>query len=293
MTATTSVTITGTGVPHVAPGRAGPGVLVRSGDVALQFDAGRATTLRLAEAGTPPHALTALFLTHHHSDHMTGVVDVVFTRWLMSQGRHTPLPIVAPKGGAERYLSRMLEPWEEDIDVRMTHVGREDRPDPELVPFEVSAQGLQLVWDKEGVRVHAGAVHHEPVEPAVGYRIETDDGVVAISGDTRVCDELETLARGADVFVCEAFRRETLARFIDAIPQLEFISKYHADTVELGGLAERAGIGVLVLTHLIPTPSDADGVRGFEDDVRRGGYTGELIVAEDLTTVTLPSRRQA
>jgi hypothetical protein len=48
---TTTVTITGTGVPHLAPGRAGPGVPIEHGDVRLQFDAGRATALRLTEAG--------------------------------------------------------------------------------------------------------------------------------------------------------------------------------------------------------------------------------------------------
>jgi ribonuclease Z len=47
----TTITLTGTGVPHPSPGRAGAGVLVRHDDVALQFDAGRATVLRLTEAG--------------------------------------------------------------------------------------------------------------------------------------------------------------------------------------------------------------------------------------------------
>lgn len=61
---TTEVILTGTGVPHPRPGGAGAAVLVRHRDVALQFDAGRSTVLRLMEAGTPPHALSAVFLTH-------------------------------------------------------------------------------------------------------------------------------------------------------------------------------------------------------------------------------------
>jgi ribonuclease Z len=65
---TTTVPLTGTGVPHPAPGRAGSGVLVRHADVALQFDAGRGTLMRLAGAGASAHELDALFITHVHSD---------------------------------------------------------------------------------------------------------------------------------------------------------------------------------------------------------------------------------
>ncbi len=79
---TTTVTLTGTGVPMPAPGRAGPGALVRFDDIALQFDAGRATTQRLVDLGVDPHALTAMFVTHVHSDHVVDLPDVAITRWL-------------------------------------------------------------------------------------------------------------------------------------------------------------------------------------------------------------------
>ena len=77
---TTTVVLTGTGMPHAQPGRAGPGVMVRHGELVLQFDAGRATVLRLVEAGVRPGDVDAVFITHHHSDHLTGLVDLVFTR---------------------------------------------------------------------------------------------------------------------------------------------------------------------------------------------------------------------
>jgi len=59
----TEVIITGTGIPGPSPGRAGAGTLVRAGQAAVQVAAGRATVLRLAEAGTHPARLDALFLT--------------------------------------------------------------------------------------------------------------------------------------------------------------------------------------------------------------------------------------
>ena len=65
------------------------------------------------------------------------------------------------------------------------------------------------------------------------------------------------------------------------------IFDYHADTVALGGMAEAAGVGHLVLTHLIPPPTDAAAEQAFADDVREGGYTGALTVGHDLFTVEL------
>lgn len=103
---TTTVTLTGTGVPHPSPGRAGAGVLVRHGDSALQFDAGRATVLRLVEAGCAMHQLDALFVTHLHSDHLVDLADVVMTRWIQ-QVLHPSgtLPIVVPEGDADRSVA--------------------------------------------------------------------------------------------------------------------------------------------------------------------------------------------
>ena len=80
----------------------------------------------------------------------------------------------------------------------------------------------------------ARAVHHEPVTPAVAYRVDTPDGAVVISGDTIVCDEIAELAAGADVLVHEAFRRDALRPFFDARPHLAHIASYHADTVDSG-----------------------------------------------------------
>jgi ribonuclease Z len=136
------------------------------------------------------------------------------------------------------------------------------------------------------VRVLARAVHHEPVLPAMAYRVETPDGAVVISGDTIVCNEVAELASGARVLIHEAFRREALLKFVEFAPQLEHISAYHADTVELGAMAQSISIPTLILTHLIPSPSPTAGTtkEDFVDDVRRGGFTGELIVADDLTS---------
>jgi len=140
------------------------------------------------------------------------------------------------------------------------------------------------VWCSGDVRISAGQVRHEPVHPAVGYRIETPDGVVVVSGDTLVCDEMADLATGADVLVYEAMRFSE----IEPLPaHRRFIIDYHADTVAIGRQARDLAVPTLVLTHLIPPPATAADEQAFADDVRSGGYEGEVVVARDLSAVTL------
>jgi ribonuclease Z len=284
---TTEVILTGTGVPHPRPGTAGAGVLVRHGDLALQFDAGRSTVMRLMDAGTPPHALTALFLTHVHSDHVVGLPDVAMTRWAQQQlVASGPLVVVAAEGVAARFVRRMLEPYDDDLALREAHLG--------APPIEVTLSAFAVpaspavVWtsDDDAVRVLAVAVHHEPVPEAVAYRVELPDAVVVISGDTRVCGELEELSAGTDVLVHEACRTSAMAPLI-AGTVFETIFSYHADTVELGAMAARADVPHVVLTHLIPPPDTPADAERFEHDLREGGYAGRVTVGEDLTTVVV------
>jgi ribonuclease Z len=130
-------------------------------------------------------------------------------------------------------------------------------------------------------------VHHEPVAEAVAYRVETPDGVVVISGDTRVCEEVEDLSSDADLLVHEACRTTALADLI-AGTAFETIFSYHADTIELGAMAARTGVPHVMLTHLIPPPDEPGAADAFASDLRTGGYAGQITVGEDLASVTLP-----
>lgn len=285
MTATT-VTLTGTGVPLPVPGRAGAGCLVRYGGIALQFDAGRGTVLRLVEAMQPPDGVTALFLTHSHIDHVSDVADLAMTRWIFQAfAPAPPLPIIAPNGSTADFVTRMFDPYEADITARTSEV-LSGRPTVDLRPFAPTATPTEVWRSDDGeVVVEAVRVHHEPCDDAVAYRITTPDATVVVSGDTRVCDEVESLSAGADIVVHEACRSHVLrAAFADA--DYARVLAYHADVVELGAMAKRASVRHLVLTHLIPPPLTVDDEAGFARDVRTGGYEGELTVGTDLVTIS-------
>ncbi len=287
---TTTVTVTGTGTPIPTPDRAGPGVLVAweppddSDPVRIQIDAGRGTVMRLLGAGTNPGELDAVLLTHHHSDHLVGLDDLLLTRWVMDREQTRPtLPVVKPVGPCVRFVEGLTERWSEDLEVRQAHTGRAQGPRVDAVAFDYPEAPTE-VWRSGDVRVMAGQVRHEPVHPAVGYRIETPDGVVVISGDTLVCEEMAVLAAGADVLVYEAMR------FSEILPlpaHRNFIADYHADTVEIGRQARELDVPTLMLTHLIPPPTSASDEDLFVADIRGSGYEGEVVVARDLSSVTL------
>lgn len=285
----TSLTITGTGCPIPDSNRAGPGVLVRFDNetdepVLLQFDVGRSTVPRLAGANVWIPDVTAAFLTHHHSDHVLGLADLVLTRWVMDRTDAIgPLPVIAPEGPATRFVESLLHGWDEDIEVRMAHTGRDTKPDVEPISFALPDSPTE-VWRRSDVVVSAMQVRHEPVPNAVGYRVDTPDGSVAITGDTLVCDEVAQLADGVDVLVYEAMRFS----FFDDLPtHRHFVMDYHADTRLIGAQAAELGVPKLVLTHLIPPPESEADAQLFVDDIRAAGYEGELIVADDLFTTAV------
>ena len=245
----------------------------------MQFDAGQATRLRLSDAGFSLTDLNALFITHHHSDHMMGLTDLLNSYWMLGLRTGSPqLPLFAPDGMAADISEHVMDVWRSEAEMRIESAGYADRSQyPDVRRFTPTA-ALTEVARFDDVVVSTILVEHSPVLPAVGYRVESPDGVVAISGDTRVCDNLQTLCQDADVAVCEALRPEGLP------PKL---ATHHSDAKEVGAMAARAGVGHLVLTHLIPPPKSEADKQAFADDVREGGFTGELTVADDLTSVEI------
>lgn len=278
------VTITGSGTPVMVPGRAGPGALVEVGDdIKLQFDVGRATSLRLTEAGVKLPDLTAVFITHHHSDHMSGLAELAMSFWLEQWGDTSPpLQVIAPAGQAADIAEHSLDIWQDEMTIRAAHTGRRNNAWIDVTRFEAGPE-MTVVMEIGDVRVSAIAVRHEPIVPAVAYRVDTPAGSVVISGDTAVCPALEKIADHATVLVQEAFRSSAVPEGYLSDP--EAIAAYHSDVGQIGEMAARAGVGTLLLTHVIPPPETPEVKVGIVNDIRRAGYHGPVIVADDLDHV--------
>ena len=269
------VIILGSGSPLPDPGRAGPSTLVRTTAGDLLFDCGRGVLMRAAGAASSAGALRALCVTHLHSDHITDLNDILTSRWITS---FVPNPLIVFGPGGTTALVQateaMLEP---DIGYRLAH--HDDlqwRPSPVVTDVENG-----VIFEEGDVRITAAPTDHAPVRPTVGFRIDDGDRSVVIAGDTVPCAGLDELSAGADVLVHTVVRRDLiemvgLARLIDVLD-------YHSSVPDAAQTADRAGVGTLVLTHLVPAP--APGTEQEWIDQAAAHFGGDIVLAVDLLTL--------
>ena len=229
------IVLLGTGSPLVDPNRAGPATLVRAGGATFLFDCGRGVLMRAAAVGVQAGQLTALVLTHLHSDHITDLNDVITSRWVTSF-EPQPLRVLGPPG-TSAVVDGLLASLAPDISYRLDH--HEDLSwDPGVT---VTEQVDGVVYDEGGVRIVAAPTDHRPVHPTVGYRIEHDGRAVVIAGDTVPCDGLDRLCGGADALVHTVIRADLVEKV--PIQRLLDILDYHSSVEQAAATAKRGGVG--------------------------------------------------
>lgn len=112
----TVVVLLGTGMPRPDPKASGPATAVVVGNRVFLIDAGPGVERQLSAAQLPINGVTALFITHLHSDHTLGYPDLIFTSWVM--GRKTPLQAFGPHG-LQTMTNHLIAAFAEDIKVRV------------------------------------------------------------------------------------------------------------------------------------------------------------------------------
>jgi ribonuclease BN (tRNA processing enzyme) len=136
------------------------------------------------------------------------------------------------------------------------------------------------VLKDETVRVSAVAVRHGHAAPALAYRFDTPDGSVVFSGDTTVDDNLIKLATDADILVHHVADLEYLGRHGFTGPALDHMRALHTDVSEVGGVAERARVGELILTHYLPAEPAAISLADWAERAARG-FSGRTTAGHD------------
>lgn len=271
------VTLLGTGSPIPDANRAGPSTLVRAGGQTFLIDCGRGVQQRLTAAGTGANALTALLLTHLHSDHIADLGDVIITRWVSTfTPDPAPLPIIGPPGTAE-VVENTLKAFGFDIGYRIAHHADLNSPPP----VEVFEYTDGPIWDRDGVQIRVAPTDHRPVAPTIGFRIEHAGASVVLAGDTVPCETLDALASGAGALVHTVIRKD----LIDAMPmqRIRDICDYHSSVEQAAETATRAGVGILILTHYVPAIAP-----GKEDEWRALAATAfdrQIELGDDLHRV--------
>lgn len=322
-----TVTLTGTqGGPPSFNGLAGSGTLVTYGEdenncraVALQFDTGRGTTQRLSEIGMPAGRLSAVFLTHMHSDHVEGLVDLMQLRWHFNSGGPQVDLVCSDDAMSPRGHVLSCRNYAEAIGDALIAAGEiaqriAENPNrlaggpADLMNIQTFAPADEpsVVWSQGDVTVSAIASSHVPGHAS--YRVDTPAGSVVIGGDagntsppprdTSTSAAVELLAEGADVLVHSTIHPVMGPDGGTGFPPPIFFRQSTA--TDLGALADRAGVGTLMLTHLIPSlgaprqgPFEIPGggltEADFQSAVDDSGYGGATLVGTDLASLRLPA----
>ena len=271
------ITLLGTGNPIPDPRRAGPSTLVRTAGATVLIDCGRGVLMRMIAAGAVPPMLSAVLVTHLHSDHLTDLNDVLTMHWVMAP-MPMPLRIYGPTG-IRQYVDATLASLAPDIQYRIDHHADLNQPPmvevTEVVPGDEFSIG--------SVSVIVGATDHRPVEPTVAFRLDDGSHSVVLGGDGIPCAALDALCKGADAYV-QTVIREDLVRLVPS-QRLQDILDYHSTVEQAAQTATRAGVGTLVLTHYVPAIAP-----GADDEWRAlaaAHFSGAIVLGDDLTSVDL------
>lgn len=276
------ITLLGTGSPLPSATCAGPSTLVQAGGQNIVVDAGRGVIMRLVGAMCPPAFISAVILTHLHSDHICDLNDIITTRWISSPAA-TPLPIYGPKG-TQKMIDGLLAMLSQDEAYRLDH--HDDlraAGGMKIDVHEVEAGESFTIGD---VKVSVHATDHRPVAPTVGFRIEHDGVVGALAGDTIPCDGLYDMCKDADIYVQTVLREDLVRTFAPLVPTGERfldILDYHSTVQQAGQTATKSNVKTLLLTHFVPAIQP-----GQEDEWRAMAaehFSGEIVVGPDLTFV--------
>lgn len=273
--ARTQVVVLGTGNPSADPERSGPAVAVVVNDRAYLVDCGPGVVRRAAAEKNGIAALKAkelkiVFITHLHSDHTLGYPDLIFSPWVL--GRKEPLEAYGPRG-LKSMTEHIEKAWREDIQVRQRGLEQAN-----ATGYKVHVHAIRpgVVYRDENVTVTAFPVKHGIWKEAYGYKFETRDRKIVISGDTVPTDEVVKACDGCDVLLHEVYNphgeelREEHWR--------EYFRTFHTSPAELGEIARRARPKLLVVYHQsLEKLPEADLVEQIQRE-----YSGNWVSAKDL-----------
>jgi ribonuclease BN (tRNA processing enzyme) len=277
--ARTQVVLLGTGTPRPDPERSGPATAIVVGDTPYLVDAGPGIVRRAEaayEQGIRGLAVTKLqiaFITHLHSDHTVGYPDLIFTTWV--QGRNVPLKVYGP-AGLETMTKYILLAWQADIDIRTK--GLEHRS---AAGVAVDAHDVDpgVVYQDASVRVTAFPVTHGDWQ-AFGYRFDTPDRAIVISGDGNPSPALIANCQKCDVLIHEAFSEDY--RPANMPNWLEYRSKYHTTTTQLAEIANKTQPRLLIVYHRgVGPPGHQISDEQYLAEIRRT-YSGQVVIGQDL-----------
>jgi ribonuclease BN (tRNA processing enzyme) len=287
-TSTTQIVLLGTGTPLPDPDRSGPCTAIVVNGTPYLVDFGTGLVRRAAAASRKgvkalePVNLKIGFITHLHADHTLGFPDVVITPWIM--GRREPLEVYGPSGTKEM-AEHILKAYEADIKIRTESLEHANKSGYKVNVHEIKPG---IVYKDGNVTVKAFAVHHGEWAQAYGYRFETPDRTIVISGDTTPDAAIVENCHGCDVLIHEVNTQASSALISDEWKQYRLA--YHTSSKELAEIAAKAKPGLLILYHRGNAGCDQARTEecreaGSEEQLLKEihqAYSGKVVAGHDL-----------
>ena len=291
------VILLGTGGPLSNETRDSSGIAIIAGGEFILVDVGPGIVKNMNLSGLPAGNLSALLLTHYHSDHISDMGELDFMSW--AQGRDKKLDVYGPEG-VEQVVNGYNMAYALDSSYRTAHHTEEWMPSKNsgMIPHTLTIPNPEETvpfFDRNGLKISVFQVDHSPVKPAVGYRFEHRGNVVVVSGDTVKTPTLPKFAKDADIFLCEALKKEQVMMISKVAKelnnprlarQMHDVLDYHMSPVEAAEVAQEAGVKKLVLVHVVP-PIENFIARWMFLEGTGDAFEGEIILGQDRDSFEL------
>ena len=259
---TLTAVVCGSRSPINDPARAETCILIQAGKDIYIFDTGGGSIANLHNWNTPWDRVKAIFYSHLHSDHIFDIADFHQATWI--NGRRKSKQKVYGPEGVQMLTDGIELAYTKDYFFRNEHHGDTIAP-LDVAGFDTHTVDLNnpvLVEDGD-LKITAYGVSHDPVDPALGYRIDYKGRSVSISGDTIYDKNLINNSQNVDVLFHESMSLD-LVNLINrnaertgarmAAKVTIDIQDYHTPIPDIVRAAQKANVGHLVFYHHLPAP---------------------------------------
>lgn len=288
------------GGPNFTPARGETASALVVDGTPYLVDCGYGTLGALIEGGLDYLSVGHIFITHLHDDHTADLAALLSHQW--TSGRVAPTVVHGPRG-TTALVEAAVAFGAANAAIRRVDEARNAEPQALFRGVDVSApREPTKIFRDERVSVSAAENTHFPDESrarmtyrSIAYRFDTPARSIVFSGDTAYSANVVSLARDADVLVCEAMELEAMRRAFDAKVAAgayadnpegiwHHIAGTHTSTEDAGRMAQEAGVKMLVLNHVLPGALGDLADEAYIAGARKG-FSGEVVVGHDFMTL--------
>jgi ribonuclease BN (tRNA processing enzyme) len=272
----TKLVLLGTGSPFADPTKSGPSLAIVVNNTSYIVDAGPGVVRRAAEAsklGFPSleaSQLKTAFITHLHSDHTIGLVDLILTPAVLD--RNAPIGIYGPVG-IKKMTADLMRAYKEDIAIRINGLEKGD-----AIAYQVNTNEIKEgeIYTDSNLTVTAFKVQHGQWENAFGFVFQTKDKKIVISGDCTYSENLIKYAKDCDILVHEVYSDAGLKKRTQRWQ--DYHSTFHTSTYQLADIANQVKPKLLILNHQLTFGTT---LQSLLDEVQ-SKYKGVVVNGSDL-----------